>query len=174
MIISKSSCQTIKLYISTFYNVQNPILSISIISGKNFIPPLDPCQLVIVGTLESKETLSSEPVNFYNDTPEFNTELAWTMSRQTFQALRGRRGRLKVEIYFNSNKKLLGHHLFDLREAIPKKDIDENESYIVHASERKLKCPETLPGRSCPSIRAALIIEPCEPDFNEEDKVIVT
>ena len=145
-----------------------------IISGKNFVPPLDPCQLIIVGSLESKEIMESEPVNFYDETPEFNTELVWTMSRQTFQALRGRRGLLKIQIYFKSNMKLLGQHLFDLREAIPKKDIDENESYIVHASIRKLKCPETLPGRTCPSIRAALIIEPCEPDFNEEDKVKAT
>ena len=145
-----------------------------IVSGKNFVPPLDPCQLIIVGSLESKEIMESEPVNFYDETPEFNTELVWTMSRQTFQALRGRRGLLKIQIYFKSNMKLLGQHLFDLREAIPKKDIDENESYIVHASIRKLKCPETLPGRTCPSIRAALIIEPCEPDFNEEDKVKAT
>ena len=145
-----------------------------IVSGKNFVPPLDPCQLIIVGSLESKEIMESEPVNFYDETPEFNTELVWTMSRQTFQALRGRRGLLKIQIYFKSNMKLLGQHLFDLREAIPKKDIDENESYIVHASIRKLKCPETKPGRTCPSIRAALIIEPCEPDFNEEDKVKAT
>ena len=45
--------------------------------------------------------------------------------------------------------------------------------YIVHATWRKLKCPETKPGRSCPEIRAALIIEPFEVDNNDEDKTMV-
>ena len=43
----------------------------------------------------------------------------------------------------------------------------------MHATWRKLKCPETKPGRLCPSIRAALIIEPFEVDNNDDDKTMV-
>ena len=42
---------------------------------------------------------------------------------------------------------------------------------VVHATWRKLKCPETKPGRLCPSIRAALIIEPFE--VEDEDKTML-
>ena len=104
--------------------------SIYLVSGKDFVPTQSGQQLVIVGSLESKEVVEGEPVDFINETPDFHAELAWTMSRQTFQALRSRKSLLKVQIFNKSDMKLFGTHLFDLREAIPKLEIDQNESYI--------------------------------------------
>lgn len=110
---------------STFYTSLS-----SFVSGKDFVPTQSGQQLVVVGSLESKEVVEGEPIDFINETPDFHTELAWTMSRQTFQALRSRKSLLKVQIFNKSDMKLYGSHLFDLREAIPKLENDQNESYI--------------------------------------------
>ena len=59
------------------------------ISGCDFITSNGSLKtLKITATLDSRETLQTEPIEFKNGTPEFNTELVWTMSRLTFQALR--------------------------------------------------------------------------------------
>ena len=104
----------------------------------------------------SFQVMESEPIAL-TDAPEFNIELVWTMSRQTFQALRSRKSLLKVEIKAKKSDgsiKLLGSHLFDLREALPKAEAQIDESYLVHAIWRKLKCPDLKPGGSGPSIKA--------------------
>ena len=152
------------------------------------------------------QVMQSEPIAFTSDAPEFNVELVWTMSRQTFQALRSRKALLKVEIKSTKSDesiKVLGTHLLDLREAIPRVEAQIDESCIVHAIWRKLKCPDVKPGKSGPSIKTgnmklkqiikflsnylldfkifkifnmpiALTIEPSEPEANEEeDKTMV-
>ena len=102
------------------------------------------------------QVMQSEPIAFTSDAPEFNVELVWTMSRQTFQALRSRKALLKVEIKSTKSDesiKVLGTHLLDLREAIPRVEAQIDESCIVHAIWRKLKCPDVKPGKSGPSIK---------------------
>ena len=136
----------------------------------------------VIASLDSRETLQSEPIEFKNETPEFNTELVWTMNRLTFQALRSRKALLKLQIVENDSEKNIGNFLFDLKEAIPSpKPLDNpDESYIVHAAWRKLKVNDLPPGRAAPSIRAALVIEPNESsekeDYNkdqDDDKTMV-
>lgn len=125
-------------------------------TGKDFAPPDVHCQIYVVASLESKEVMQSEPIDFTSDTPEFNVELVWTMSRQTFQALRSRKALLKVEIKSkqpDESIKVLGTHLLDLREAIPRNEGQIDESCIVHAIWRKLKSPDLKPGKSGPCIK---------------------
>ena len=132
----------------------------------------------VIASLDSRETLQSEPIEFKNETPEFNTELVWTMNRLTFQALRSRKALLKLQIVENdtndiagSSEKNIGSFLFDLKEAIPSPKPPDNpdESYIVHAAWRKLKVNDLpAPGRDAPSIRAALVIEPNDTSEKED------
>ena len=110
-----------------------------IISGCDFIPSNGPGEktLKITATLDSRETLQSEPIEFKNETPDFNTELVWTMSRLTFQHLRSRKALLKLHLVENNanegSEKNVGNFLFDLKESIPSaKPLDSpEESYIV-------------------------------------------
>ena len=93
--------------------------------------------LKITATLDSRETLQSEPIEFINETPDFNTELVWTMSRLTFQHLRSRKALLKLHLVESDanegSEKNVGNFQFDLKEAIPSaKPLDNpEESYIV-------------------------------------------
>ena len=110
-----------------------------IISGCDFIPSNAPGgkTLKITATLDSRETLQTEPIEFKNETPDFNTELVWTMSRLTFQHLRSRKALLKLHLVENDanegSEKNVGNFQFDLKEAIPSaKPLDNpEESYIV-------------------------------------------
>ena len=132
-------------------------LILSIYDGKDFIPNIEN-RLKLVVSLDSRETLESEEINGHNETPDFNTELVWTMERQTFQALRSRKVPLKMQA-MSGNDQCLGTFMFDLREAtILSQQQNPDETYIGHSSWRKLKCTDLQAGRNAPSINAALVI----------------
>lgn len=147
-------------------------LVLSLYDGQHFIPPPDSNvnKLIVVASLDSRETLTSDAVEFSHENPEFNTELVWTMDRLTFQALRSRKAQLKVQVVEEASKRVIGLDLLDLREAIPKAVVEENESYVIHASWRKLKVFDLPPGREAPCIRAALVVEPTEEAPEDELK----
>ena len=130
----------------------------------------------MIATLDSRETLETESIELKDEAPEFNTELVWTMTRLTFQALRSRKAILKLQVLLNDEKNL-GSFQFDLKEAIPnpKPIEDPEESYIVHASWRKLKPPNDWPsGRPPPSVKAALVLEPNQVEAEEaEDETMI-
>ena len=128
----------------------------------------------VIASLDSRETLESEPIDFKDDKPDFNTELVWTMSRLTFQALRSRKTLLKLQVLENGEKNL-GSFQFDLKEATPKiRPVEAaDESYLIHATLRKLRPAEWPSGRPPPSIRAALVIEPNEVEVNDEDNTMI-
>ena len=104
-------------------------------------------------------------MDFANEEPEIIQELVWTMSRLTFQSLRSRKSPIKAQFFAKDNDEddnptLLGTLLLDLREAVPKTEADPDESYLIHANWKKLINPSVPPGRSPPSVKAALLIEP--------------
>ena len=159
-------------------------LVLSVYDGKDFIPSANEGLKIVVG-LDGRETLESEVISDYNETPDFNVELVWTMSRATFQALRSRKVPLKLQVYRiprtpnsntdKSNSPIIGTFLFDLRESyVLSNGHDPNESYINHASWKKLISTDIPAGRVAPSLMAALVIEPNPEkdmnDDNEEDK----
>lgn len=141
-------------------------------SGKHFIPNSSSGKqgkLKIIASLDSRETLETELFEFTDDEPQFNTELAWTMSRLTFQSLRSQKAVLKLQVFEESgslslsSSTLVGFLILDLREAVPMPMKNKDESYLSEASWKKLVNSTLPPGRPPPSIRAALIIEPSEP-----------
>ena len=148
-------------------------------SGKDFVPSVED-GLSIVVSLDGRETLQSEVISNYNETPDFNVELVWTMSRGTFQALRSRKVPLKLQVHKlpmtpNANNTVIGTFLFDLRESfLHSKSHDPNESYINQASWKKLISTDLPAGRVAPSLLAALVIEPNnkndDNDDDDEDK----
>ena len=153
-------------------------LVLSVYDGKDFIPSDSDEGLKIVVGLDGRETLESEIISDYNETPDFNVELVWTMSRATFQALRSRKVPLKLQVYripriTPNSPNIIGTFLFDLRESfVLSSGHDPNESYINHASWKKLISTDLPAGRVAPSLMAALVIEPNlqKEDDNEEDK----
>ena len=87
------------------------------------------------------------------------------MTRLTFQSLRSRKARIKAQFFkksddANEDPSLLGTLLLDLREAVPRSEVNQDDSYFVHASWKKLMNPSVPPGRSPPSVRIALVLEP--------------
>merc|ERR1719410_832243 len=103
---------------------ENFALVLSLYDGCDFIPSNIPgTTLKVTASLDSRETLQSEPIDIKDATPDFNTELVWTMSRLTFQALRSRKALLKLQIAeidpLDGSEKNVGICLFDLKEAIP-------------------------------------------------------
>ena len=136
-------------------------LILSIYDGKDFMTNVEE-GLRLVVSLDSRETLETEEIDAgsVTDAPEFNTELVWTMERQTFQALRSRKVPLKMQAMTSKNQ-CLGTFMFDLREAVILPSLQHNqadESYIGHSSWRKLICNDIQGGRTAPSINAALVL----------------
>ncbi len=152
-------------------------------SGKDFIPVLtnnEKADLKVTASLDSRETLESELIEFKDESPDFNTELVWTMDRLTFQGLRSRKALLKLHVLLRLDEgdKTIGTLIFDLKEAIPKPKPNPDESYITHAIWRRLKVPDLPAGKPAPSIRAAFVIEPNAPNgeadlVEEEDMTVV-
>ena len=87
---SKDKNGVVDIQAAGYNGVRTVYKILIIIAGCDFIPPHRPGRktLKITATLDSRETLQSEPIEFKNETPDFNTELVWTMSRLTFQHLR--------------------------------------------------------------------------------------
>ena len=173
---------------------ENISLVLTLYEGSNFFPISDdndnPDHLIAVASLNQEEEQESNPVQFLGPEIFFGTEFEWSMSRQSFQAIRSRKIVLRVLFYAvtstftghddqtdKSEKKLVGTTSIDLKEAIPLLTTTNNNhthdvSYESHATWKPLINSKAIAGRQAPSIKYALVLEPNN-NLNKEESLVM-
>ena len=173
---------------------ENISLVLTLYEGSNFFPNSDdndnPGHLIAVASLNQEEEQESNPIQFLGPEIFFGTEFEWSMSRQSFQAIRSRKIVLRILFYavtstFNghddqadkSEKKLVGTTSIDLKEAIPLLTTTNNNqthdvTYESHATWKHLINSKAITGRPAPSIKYALVLEPNN-NLNKEESTVM-